>query len=80
MYDLIDHIAVCNPFQVLYSTAFKNIFFSLLKSLADTARYAGLLLAPAEGFGLRPRLILPLGQKKSLLCCFDPFLAIFGDQ
>ena len=27
--------------------------------LEGTARYAGLLLAPAEGFGLRPRLFLP---------------------
>ena len=51
-----------------------------LKILEDTARYAGLLLAPAEGFGLRPRLFLPFGQKKSLLCCFGPFLAIFGVQ
>ena len=48
--------------------------------LEDMARYAGLLLAPAEGFGLRPRLFLPFGQKKSFLCCFVPFLAIFGVQ
>ena len=48
--------------------------------LEDTARYAGLLLAPAEGFGLRPRLFLHFGQKKSLLCCFGPFLAFFGVQ
>ena len=34
------------------------------RKLEDTARYAGLLLAPAEGF----------------LCCFGPFLAIFGVQ
>ena len=48
--------------------------------LEDTARYASLLLAPAEGFGLRPRLFLPVGQKKNLLCCFGPFLAIVGVQ
>ena len=36
----------------------------LLKPLEDMARYAGLLLAPAEGFG----------QKKGLLCFFGPFL------
>ena len=48
--------------------------------LKDTARYTGLLPAPAEGSGLRPRLFLPFGQKKSLLCCFGPFLAIFGVQ
>ena len=32
------------------------------KVLEGTARYAGLLLAPAEGFGLRPRLFLPFCQ------------------
>ena len=52
--------------------------FFFLAQLDGTARYAGLLLAPAEGFSLRPRLFLPFGQKKSLLCCFGPFLAIFG--
>ena len=35
------------------------------RELEDTARYAGLLLAPAEGFGLRPRLFLPFGQKRA---------------
>ena len=44
--------------------------------LKDTARYAGLLLAPAEDFGLRPRLFLPFGQKKIILM-FGP---IFGVQ
>ena len=53
---------------------------TLLFQLDDTARYAGLLLAPAEGFSLRPRLFLPFGQKKSLLCCFGTFLAFFGVQ
>ena len=45
----------------------------LLVTLEDTARYAGLLLAPAEGFDLG--FFLP----KSL-CCFGPFLEIFGVQ
>ena len=49
-------------------------------SLKDTARYAGLLLAPAEGLGLRPRLSWTFGQKRAFLCCFGPFLAIFGVQ
>ena len=40
--------------------------FAILARLEDTARYAGLLVAPAEGFGLRPRLYLPFGQKKKL--------------
>ena len=50
---------------------------NMLRKLEGTARYAGLLLAPAEGFGLRPRLFLPFGQKKSFLCSFGllrPFL------
>ena len=50
----------------------------ILKTLEDTACYVGLLLAPAEGFGLRRRLFLPFGQKMGFLCCFGPFLAIFG--
>ena len=45
--------------------------------LEDTARCAGLLLAHAEGFGLRLRLILPFGvlKKISTLICFDYLLA-----
>ena len=39
--------------------------------LEDMARYAGLLLGPAEGFGLRPR------PKKELSMMFCP---IFGVQ
>ena len=41
---------------------------SLKELLEDTARYAGLLLAPAEGFGLR------------LIMLFGQFYAIFGVQ
>ena len=44
--------------------------------LEDTARYAGLLIAPAEGFGLWPRLICPSGKKKSFFLLFWP---IFGN-
>ena len=40
----------------------------------DTVRYAGLLIAPAEGFGLRLRLFLPFGQKKELIMLFCKFL------
>ena len=37
-----------------------------------TRRYGPLrlILAPAEGFGLRPRRFLPFRKKESLLCCF----------
>ena len=38
--------------------------------LEDTAHYAGLLLAPAEDFGLWPRAIFALWANKGLLCCF----------
>ena len=34
-------------------------------ALDGTDRYARLLLAPAEGFGLEPRLFMPFGHKKS---------------
>ena len=43
------------------------------EQLEGTARYAGLLLAPAEGFGLRPRLFLPFGQKKIFSLCLCLF-------
>ena len=47
-------------------------------TLEGATRYAGLLLAPAEGFGLRPRAFLPFGQTKSLFhavfAYFRPFL------
>ena len=51
------------------------VFFTLL-TLEDTARYAGLLLAPAEGFGLRPRLFFAIRAKKELFMLFWP---IFGN-
>ena len=48
-----------------------------LKTLEDTARYTGLLLAPAEGFGLRPRVVYPVGKTRpfyDVLVNFRPFL------
>ena len=39
-----------------------------------TRRYGplrSLFLAPAEGFGLRPRLFLPFGQKRAVLAIFE---------
>ena len=71
--------------QIIYPRLFTNLmsymsFLSYLPNvqhfihtLEDTARYADLLLAPAEAFGLRPRPFLPFGQQKGLLCCFGPF-------
>jgi hypothetical protein len=49
----------------------------VLQTLEGTARYAGLLLAPAESFGLRPRIFLPFGQKKELIIQFWPIFGIF---
>ena len=46
--------------------------------LEDTARYAGLLLAPAEGFGRE--FFLPLGQKKEFIMLFWLILGHFGVQ
>ena len=43
--------------------------------LEGTARSAGLLLAPVEGFGLQPRLLFPFGQKKK---CFTLFVLTLG--
>ena len=42
--------------------------------LEGTARYVGLLLAPAEGFGLWPR---ALWAKKELFTLFVPILGLF---
>ena len=47
------------------------LFHSLLE---DTARYAGLLLAPTEGFG-RGRGFFTLRAKKELLTLFVPILS-----
>ena len=45
------------------------------------ARYAGLLLAPTEDFGLRPRPFFALRAKKDLfMSVFAKILVIFGDQ
>ena len=54
------------PKQLTYP---KKIAFLILYKLEGTA---GLLLAPAEGFGLRPRLFLPFGKKKKV------FYAVFA--
>ena len=48
----------------------------LLSKLEDTARYAGLLLAPAQGFGRGRGFFCPSGKKKSFFMMFWP---IFGN-
>ena len=49
----------------------------LLALLEDTARYAVLLPAPAEGFNLRPWLILPFGEKREPMMLFWPIFCNF---
>ena len=49
--------------------------------LEGTARYAGLPLAPAEGSGLRSRLLFPSGKKRAFhaICAyFRPFLCLIA--
>ena len=47
-----------------------SLFFLPSYVLEGAACYAGLLLAPAEGFGRG--LFLPFGQKKVFYVCFGP--------
>ena len=63
---------LCVSYQ-LFSNLLVINFVQFFIKLEGTARYAGLLLAPAEGFGLRPRLFLPFGQKKSFSRCLCLF-------
>ena len=56
----------------------RNVHTVYSQLLEDTARYAGLLLASAEGFG--GGLFLPFGQKKNLVYCFGQLEAIFCVQ
>ena len=50
--------------------------FQFETQLEDTARYGGLLLAPAEGFGLRPRAFFALRAKKQIIMLFGKFNVI----
>ena len=45
--------------------------------LEDTARYAGLLLAPAEGFGLQPRHFFAFRAKNDLIMLLWPIFGFF---
>ena len=54
-----------SPYSTYYSGKTVTVLI-LLNVPEDTARYAGLFQAPAEGFGVRLRLFLPFGQKRAL--------------
>ena len=63
------------PFKALHAEKIAEVFLlSVFRiALEDTARYAGLLLALAEDFGLLSRTFFALRAKKSLLFCFCQF-------
>ena len=63
----IKEVSLCWSMLLLFLSSSSS---SSLSSLEGAARYAGLLLTPAEGFGLRPRLFF--GQKNVFLCLFWP--------
>ena len=52
----------------------KNVLFEI--ELEDMTRYAGLLLAPVEGFGLRTRAFLP-GKKRAFYTVLAQFWQFF---
>ena len=56
---------------------FNQVLYVIKAKLEGTVRYAGFLLAPAEGLGLRPRLFLPFVQKKAFML-FLLIYVIFG--
>ena len=55
------------PHDCLFKRSLTVYKRNLSIKLEGAARYAGLLLAPAEGFGLRPRPFFTLRAKKVLL-------------
>ena len=76
---LKDNFKVNIGIMVMNNMYFGFLFVSFLKPLEDTARYAGLLLAPAEGFSLRPRLFSPFSQKMAFYAVLA-FLGHFCEQ
>ena len=70
-----------DTFQTKYTLPYfvhylPSILYPLSSTLEGAARYAGLLLAPVEGFG-RGRFFCPSGKQKR---AFYTILLIFGDQ
>ena len=67
-------VILVHPWQIPLWSSFCYLKVSpILKLLEGAAHYAGLLLAPAEGFGLWPMpFFCPTGNKKSFHVCFGP--------
>ena len=60
----ISFICLMSPYSTYYSGKTVTVLI-LLNVPEDTARFAGLFQATAEGFGVQLRLFLPLGQKRA---------------
>ena len=58
----------------------KTFFSSFFFILEDTARYAGIPLAPAEGLSLRPRAFFDLRAKEGIIMMLWIILGNFGVQ
>ena len=64
--------------QVYFHSVYKLDGVLLIGSyIQENTRIYGLLLAPAEGFSLRPSLFLSFGQKKGIIMLFYPIFGIF---
>ena len=79
---IFSHLGMsCFPYEFLSKSSlilqFTKAIFILLKILEGAARYAGLLLAPAEGFGLRTR---PFFAIRYCYVCFGPNFGNFWYQ
>ena len=60
--------------KVVFPCCFEPLKKEILLKLEGMASYASQLLAPAEGFGLWPRLLLPFGKKRRIML-FHPILS-----
>ena len=61
-------------YKILQTAILTAPMLPVLKILEETAYYAGLLLAPAKGFGLRLRLFFAVRAKKGLFMLFSLIL------
>ena len=73
---------LCHRQQTVYISGHFSSITTLEAGVPQRSVLGSLIYTILEDMArwLRPRLFLPFGQKKRLLCCFSPFLAIFGVQ
>ena len=67
------YLLIYTLFKILICVGNWYFIKLLLNILEGTASYAGILLAPAEGFGLRPMLFLPFWAFYAVFAYFRPF-------